>query len=207
MLGKGEYGTTDRKYLEFIQEYEPEYFALRDYPCEPDVLEKNGRTVRDHLEATTERHRNLLGLLPEYQIKGQPVSVVQGWKLDDYLEHLKMLKQNDLLTDYVAIGSVCRRNQDTEIRKIVNEIHGKIGDRKLHAFGVKANILRFKEMRQKLDSADSMAYEKKTEYNDRISNKGKTFRDSALAYLQFKDQINNYIQRGKSETEIQQTLA
>ncbi|AFH22355.1 hypothetical protein OSG_eHP23_00130 [environmental Halophage eHP-23] len=207
MLGKGEYATTDRKYLEFVEKHQPELFALRDYPCEPDVLEKNGRTVRDHLEATTEKHRNLLALLPEFGIKSQPVSVVQGWKLEDYLEHLEMLKQHDLLTDYVAIGSVCRRNQDEEIRRIINEVHKRIGDRKLHAFGVKSNILRFQEMQDKLDSADSMAYEHSEQFGQRVSGtERKSFRDSALAYLKFKKNINSMLNSSKSEkqTTLQQ---
>lgn len=203
MLGKGEYGTTDRKYLEFIEKHQPEVFALRDYPCEPDVLEKNGRTVRDHLEATTQKHRNLLGLLPEFDIQGQPVSVIQGWKLGDYLEHLQMLKQQDLLTDYVAIGSVCRRNQDEEIRRIINEIYKRIGDRKLHAFGVKSNILRFRDMQEKLDSADSMAYEHGEQFGQRVSGtERKSFRDSALAYLKFKKNINSMLNSTKSENQM-----
>jgi len=202
MLGKGEYETSDRKYLEFIEKHQPELFALRDYPCEPDVLEKNDRTVRDHLEATVVRHRNLLGLLPEYDIQGQPVSVIQGWRLEDYLECLEMLKQHDLLTDYVAIGSVCRRNQDEEIRRIVSEISKRIGDRKLHAFGVKSNILRFRDMREKLDSADSNAFDMSSRYADsHVNSDTRCFQDLALHYLKFKKQINGMLNSSKGENQ------
>ena len=204
MLGKGEYETSDRKYLEFLEKHQPEYFALRDYPCEPDVLEENGRTVRDHLEATCKRHRNLLGLLPEFDISGQPVSVIQGWKLEDYLEHLEMMKNQDLLTDYVAIGSICRRNQDEEIRRIVNEVSSRIGDRKLHAFGVKSNILRFKDMRKKLDSADSLAYSSASRYSKNTVNGNNGFRNIALHYLQFKKKINGLL--NSSADDVQTNL-
>lgn len=204
MLGKGEYETTDRKYLEFIEKHQPEFFALRDYPCEPDVLEKNGRTVRDHLEATTKKHRNLLGLLPEFDIDGQPVSVVQGWKLEDYLEHLEMLKQQDLLTDYVAIGSVCRRNQNQQIRKIIKEVSNRIGDRKLHAFGVKRNVLRFPDVVDRLDSADSMAYEYSTRTRLRKQEeRTRNWRDVALDYLKMRDQIQETLH---SKPDSQTTL-
>jgi len=192
MLGKGEYGTTDRKYLEFVEKHQSKLFALRDYPCEPDVLEENGRTVRDHLEATTRKHRNLLGLLPEFDIQAQPVSVIQGWELEDYLEHLEMLKQHDLLTDYVAVGSVCRRNQDEKIQRIINEIHKRIGDRKLHAFGVKSNILRFSDMREKMDSADSNAFDMAARYSDNKVD-GRGFQNCALEYLKFKKNINSML--------------
>ena len=204
MLGKGEYETTDRKYLEFIEKHDPEMFALRDYPCEPKVLEKNGRTVEDHLEATTERHANLLRLLPEYDIQSQPVSVIQGWKLKHYLRHLDMLKNRDLLTDYVAIGSVCRRNQDQEIRRIITEVDKRIEDRKLHAFGVKSNILRFRDMREKLDSADSNAFDMASRYSEEtVSGEGSNgFRNLALEYLKFKKDINSMLNSSKSDNQM-----
>lgn len=196
MLGKGEYQTSDKEYLEFIEKHNPDKFALRDYPCEPDVIEKTGKTVKYHQKMTTIRHNNLLDLLSEFDIDSQPVSVVQGWKLEDYLKHLEMLKENDLLTDYVAIGSVCRRNQDHEIRKIIKQISKRIGSRKLHAFGVKSNVLRFPDVIEALDSADSNAFDYSSRYSENtVTGKGSNgFRNVALHYLKFKKSINEKLQ-------------
>lgn len=194
--GKGEYQTSDSQYLEFIKRVQPEIFALRDYPCESKVLEEHGRTVEKHQEMTTKRHRKLLDLWSDaWWQSSQPVCVIQGWELDDYLRHLDQLRENGLLTDYVGIGSVCRRNQDEQIRDIVMRIRQELPPRcKLHAFGVKKNILRFPDAFKALDSADSMAYEDSEKYSQRVSGtKRKSFRDSALSYLQFKRKINSAI--------------
>ena len=201
MKGKGEYSTSDKEYLQYVENNKPDFFALRDYPCETEVLEEHDTTVRKHQEKTTERHRNLLELLEIFDIDAQPVSVIQGWKLEDYLRHINQMKQKGVLTDYVAIGSVCRRNKDEEIREIVNAVSSRIGDRKLHAFGVKSNLLRFEDMRKNLDSADSNAFDMSSRYADYKVNPGtRGFQDLALHYLQFKKKINNQLFEEKEET-------
>jgi len=205
ILGKGKYQTTDREYLKYIEKHQPKLFAFRDYPCEPEVLSEYDRTVEQHQKYTTWRHRRLKALMSEFNINSQPVSVVQGWELDDYVRHVETLKEENLLTDYVAIGSICRRNQDTRIRKIINEVSSRIGDRKLHAFGVKSNVLRFSEVRNKLDSADSLAYSYGSRYSDSVDGDGSNnFRDEALEYLKFKKQINQNLK--SNESCKQQTL-
>lgn len=187
---KGSYETSEKEYLKFIEKHQPEHFALRDYPCEPDLLERFNRDVKLHQEMTCEAHAKLLGLMEEYSIEGQPVSVVQGWKLEDYIEHIEMMKEQDLLTDYVAIGSVCRRNQDQKIRRIIKQVSKRIGDRKLHAFGVKTNVLRFPDVVRRLDSADSMAYEYNTRTRLRTQEKRtRNWRDVAFDYLKMRDRI------------------
>lgn len=46
MKGKGEYETSEAAYLDYVTKVSPEVFALRDYPCEPDILEKFDRSDR-----------------------------------------------------------------------------------------------------------------------------------------------------------------
>ena len=204
ILGKGEYTTSNREYLEYIEEHSPQVFALRDYPCEPDVLEKHGRSVRDHQDMTIQKHKELMRLIPEYDIDSEPLCVVQGWELEDYLYHIDRLNEIGLLTDYVGIGSVCRRGQDEEIRRIILEVDRALPDRcRIHAFGVKANVLRFGDVVDVLDSADSLAYEYSVMYNDRVSGtRSKSFRDSALSYLEFKKKINRFVKQGSVQKSI-----
>jgi len=193
MKGKGEYSTSDAEYLGFVKQAKPEVFALRDYPCEPDVRDKLNRTVEEHQRMTLERHRSLLDLWDDaWWTKAQPVSVIQGWELEDYVHHLDQLRDNGVLTEYVGIGSVCRRHEDQDLLRIIQRIRQELGPKhKLHAFGVKKNILRFPEALKALDSADSMAYEYAEKYGDRVSGtQSKSFRDSMLEYLKFKKTVN-----------------
>ena len=206
IFGKGEYTTTNKEYLEYVEKHQPELFALRDYPCEPDVLEEHDRTVEEHQEMTIEKHKELRELMKEFDIKSKPLSVIQGWEIEDYLDHIERMKEEDLITEHIGIGSICRRGQDEEIRRIILEVNKSLPDYcKIHAFGVKSNILRFADVCEVLHSADSMAYEYSEQYGQRISGtKTKSFRDSTMAYLKFKKEINRMIKTQQSQRSLQE---
>jgi len=209
MKGKGEYGTTDAEYLDFIEEHNPEQFALRDYPCEPDVFSEHGRDVRDHQRMTTERHVSLLNKLEHRDIHGQPISVIQGWNLEDYLNHIDELRDRDALTDYVGIGSVCRRNQEAEIREIVLSVSEALPDgTDIHAFGVKGSVLQYPDVRQALASADSQSYEFRKQWSVLHDlGPGKTsWKDSAFHYLKQRQQIRALLAGDEDSDTEQQTL-
>lgn len=184
--GTGEYDTPVADYFEYLRETEPDLWALRDYPCEPGLLEKTGRSVRENQQLTTE---SAVEMLPEADdVPGQPVTVIQGWTRDQYLVHLHALKARGLLTDYVGIGSICRRNADPEIADIILAVRGALPDRcKLHAFGVKGSVLKFKEVVEAVDSVDSGAYDwAESRLPDRRATDSFTWRDSARAYLNWR---------------------
>jgi hypothetical protein len=212
MKGMGEFETTNKEYLQFINEHEPEVWALRDYPCEPDVLEEHGRTVEDHQQMTTNRHRELLDLYedPNYSVPGQPVAVLQGWRVNDYLRHLDQMRDAGTLTEYVGIGSVCRRNREAEIREIVLRVSEALPAwvDGLHAFGVKGNVLKFSDVRGALSSADSQSYEMQAQWGTLhdLDAGSKTWRDSALEYLRQKRRVRVAL-AGKDDADTeQQTL-
>jgi len=207
MKGKGEYDTDDATYLDFIEAHAPELFALRDYPCEPDVLAEHGRRVEDHQQRTLRRHRSLLDLLEDRDLPGTPLAVLQGWSIDDYLRCVDLFRDHDVLTDYVGIGSVCRRNQEAEIRRIIVAVRDALPSRvRLHAFGVKSSVLRYPDVRGALASADSQSYEMQAQWGT-LHAKGagsKTFRDSALEYLKQKRRIETLL-ASDADAETQQT--
>lgn len=207
MKGKGEYGTSNAAYLDFIAEHEPEVWALRDYPCEPDVLAEHGRSVRDHQCKTTARHVDLLDAADDRTLPGRPVSVLQGWDVDDYLTHLDDLRERGALTDYVGIGSVCRRNQDATIREIVLTVADALpAGTDIHAFGVKASVLRFPDVRAALRSADSQSYEFRKQWavlQERGTGES-GWRDSAYHYLRQRNEILRLI-AGDADASSQQT--
>ncbi len=59
----GKYTKTDQEYLDFIEKIMPEYFALRDYPCELQLLKKHNLTVKQNIQRTVDNHLSLLLLL------------------------------------------------------------------------------------------------------------------------------------------------
>lgn len=212
MKGMGEYETSNREYLKFITEHEPEMWALRDYPCEPEVLREHGRTVEDHQQMTTDRHRELLDLVddPNYTVPGQPIAVIQGWTVDDYLQHINQMRAAGTLTEYVGIGSVCRRNQEDEIREIVLTVREELPDwiTGIHAFGVKGSVLKYPRVREALTSADSQSYEMQAQWGvlHDLGPASKTWRDSALEYLRQKRRIRTILVGRDDADTKQQTL-
>lgn len=209
MKGKGEYETSDSAYLDYVDEHDPEIFALRDYPCEPEVLNEHDRTVEDHQDRTTDRHVAILDLLGDRSIDGQPLSVIQGWAVNDYLRHVDQLSDHGAITDYVGIGSVCRRGQAGHIRQVVLAVRDALPSSvDLHAFGVKSSVLRLPDVREALTSADSQSYEMRAQWGalHDFDAGGKTWQDSALEYLNQRRSLRRILTGTEDETTQQQRL-
>ena len=131
LKNKKEYQTTKRQYISYIYSYSPDFFALRDYPCEPDLLSELNRSVKEHQDMTIKEHRELIDLYESWgkTINSKPVSVLQGYDINQYLDHYDRLKEEGLLTDILAIGSICARNNLDQIRRIVVKLRQEIPNR------------------------------------------------------------------------------
>lgn len=190
--GSGEYERPDEDYLDYIHEHEPELWALRDYPCEDDLLEDLGRTVADHQERTLNRHIDLLDAAERRGTPGEPLAVLQGWTARQYLTHLDMLRDHGCLTEYVCIGTLCRRDADRQIAGIIRAVDDAVGGgHRVHAFGVKKSVLRFREVLEAIDSADSQAadWSESRGHGDRDVGQSYTYVDFLRAYLQWRHDL------------------
>lgn len=186
----GEYDSSDEEYLKFIEEYSPEYWALRDYPCEPDLLNSLDRSIEDHQQRTLDRHRALLEATTDRNIPGQPVAVLQGWTVDEYLSHFDMLQDQGCVTDYLGVGSICRRNQSRHVAEVLHQLNEKLPNRiELHAFGVKNSVLRYEEALNALRSADSGAYSYGFSRHELKDGESFTFRDAARTWLTWRRRL------------------
>lgn len=198
--GTGEYATSHDEYLDYIEEVEPHRWALRDYPCEPDLIRELGRDVREHQSMTTDAHVELLNDRDARGTPGEAVAVLQGWTTRQYLLHLDEYFDRGVLgfadePTTVAIGSVCRRGYDEEIAEIILAVRDALPARyNLHAFGVKGSVLRFIEVVEALDSVDSAAYDwAESRVPSKRSGESFTWRDAARAYLNWRHQLEQTI--------------
>lgn len=209
MKGMGEYETTDETYLAFVREHSPELFAYRDYPCEPEILTEHGRTVEDHQQRTLARHIRLADLVDDNPPESEPVAVLQGWTIDDYLRCIDCFQAHGVLTDYVGIGSVCRRNREAEIRRIILAVADALPNgTDLHAFGVKSSVLKYQDVRSAVASADSQSYSMQAQWAT-LHEKGAgnlTFRDVALQYLKQKQRIEAILMQDENQQTTQTML-
>jgi hypothetical protein len=191
ITGDGEYEDSDEVYLQYLLKHRPHLYALRDYPCEPELLDTVGRCIREQQQRTTDHHAALLDAVSGHSLADSAVSVLQGWTEGDYLRHLDALRERGCLTSHVAIGSVCRRGYDHEIASIVLRLRDELPPKHtLHAFGVKAGVLRFEEVVDALDSVDSAAYDyAESRVPAKRDTESFTWRDSARAYLNWRHKL------------------
>ena len=146
--GPGEYAEAVARYQQEVGSLE--WAAPQDWMCEPHVLLKTGLSVREHQERTVQNYLELRG-------RGPFVPVLQGQTLAHYEACIGLYQDAgvDLFAEpLVALGTVCRRNRDAEIARIVGGL-AETGLR-LHGFGMKSRgLARCSHM---LASADSMAW-------------------------------------------------
>ena len=154
------YIRTDDEYLQYVEKIMPDYFALRDYPCEPELLKKHGLTVKQNIQRTVDNHITLLDMLPNYCINAQPVPVIQGWEASDYIDCIDAFQDQGLMSNYMAIGSVCRRTAVRNIQKIIVSVRDAIPSWiRLHGFGIKLTALKDLAIYNALYSVDSGAWD------------------------------------------------
>lgn len=151
----GRHTLTEREYAEQVDEIilnvgNCRAVAPQDWMCEPSMLAKTGRPIREH------QHRTVINFL-ELRARLGPIvfPVLQGWETDDYLYCWDFYREYGIdLEDepLVGVGSVCRRGSDRQIGEIIRALQPL----RLHAFGVRGSAL--KTLAPYLASADSMAW-------------------------------------------------
>lgn len=150
----GRWETSVSEYVSAVNRYADrigglEWAAPMDWMCEPHILAKTGLTVREHQRRTVENYLELA-------CHGPFIPVLQGWEIEEYLEHAEMYAEAgvNLHGPLVGIGSVCRRGGTTEAIRTVSLLAGQ-GIR-LHGFGLKVSAVR--ALAPFLASSDSMAW-------------------------------------------------
>lgn len=141
--------------------------VAQDYMCEPAMLAKTGLTVADHQRLTIERYDDLLRCETGVYI----MPVLQGYKPDEYVSHLRQYGDRLPLGAWVGVGSVCKRNSSpAAILDVLIAIKSERPDLRLHGFGLKIIALANGVIRALLYSADSMAWSFNARKNGKNAN-------------------------------------
>jgi hypothetical protein len=143
----------------------------QDYMCEPFILKKTGLktglTLQEHQRLTIERYDALIAENTGVYI----MPVLQGYTVDDYLQHVAMYGDRLRHGAWVGVGSVCKRNANPcEIFDILYAIKQLRPDLLLHGFGLKLTALSSSAIRYLLHTADSMAWSFAARKNGRNGN-------------------------------------
>jgi hypothetical protein len=159
--------STHGRYRDSVQEYATQIrkwwrnalliaAVSQDYMCEPFILEKTGLSVAEHQQLTIKRYDELRAAVWPYVYI---LPVLQGYKPQEYVEHVRMYGERLKPDQWVGVGSVCKRNAKMdEIEAVLTGIKRERPDLRLHGFGIKKTSLASSIVRGALYSADSMAW-------------------------------------------------
>lgn len=154
----GRWETTQSEYVDAVYRYQTEIGGLewaspQDWMCEAVMLEKTGKTLKEHQELTIQSVLSLREEAPDLPF----IPVLQGNTPASYLDHVQQYFDagvNLLAEPTVGVGSVCRRQATREIGALVKDL-AFLG-MNMHGFGVKlAGIEQYGHL---LTSSDSMAW-------------------------------------------------
>lgn len=154
----GKWTVSPREYVSDVRRWfamigPADWCAPQDWMCEPAMLEKTGKTVREHQRLTVANFLELRDLAPELPF----APVLQGWEWEDYMRHADDYTAagvNLAALDTVGVGSVCRRQATGMAEELMRELHTR-GIR-AHGFGFKLDGL--KRCAKHMHSSDSMAW-------------------------------------------------
>lgn len=159
----GKYPYTVEEYSKGIDLWNPDIAWTMDYPCEIGVREKGKYTIKEAQSLTIDNTIKLMDLNEGISM------VVQGYEVQDYIEHIDTIKDQGLLTERMGIGTICRRGQLREITRVINAVRNNLPSWvKLHGFGVKYSILQT-DSKFALFSADSQSWDYENRYHDWIT--------------------------------------
>lgn len=193
----GRWTVTPQQYVEDVRRWcgeigLPEFAAPQDWMCEPVMLAKTGKTVREHQELTVANYLTLRSLAPELPF----IPVLQGWVYDDYLRHVEDYRSAGIglaTLPLVGVGSVCRRQDTTMAEDLMYDL-AQMGI-KPHGFGFKVKGLR--ACSRWMASADSMAWSFQARHDDPLPGcTHKTCANCAKYALAWRERVLKAIAKG-----------
>lgn len=129
--------------------------VTQDFMCEPFMVARTGLSVAEHQRLTVERYDALAACGLPFPI----MPVLQGYRPEEYLDHLAQYGDRLAPGMWVGVGSVCKRQGDpARIVEVLLLIKLRRPDLRLHGFGIKTIALRSIGVRELLHSVDSMAW-------------------------------------------------
>lgn len=185
----GQYPISIGKYLKTINQFSPTLWSIQDWTCEPSVLRSTRLNVLHHIGNTIESGRQLI------DFNDNCVMVVQGWTIRDYLTCIDYIRDYNLFTKILGIGTICGRTDVKEVYGILKSIKAEIPDYcKIHAFGLSLNLLKYKEIFDRVDSIDTNAYD-----FYRFDSKNETIIN---ALLEYQKKVHKVIDKNKKQSII-----
>jgi len=197
MLNKfGDYPFTAEQYAHLVAWLKPHYYAVMDYPCEPNI--SRSLSLMDNRKRIEKTVENALELSKyEMHLDDKLVPVIQGYSIEEYLYCINLYKASNMMRRYMAVGSMCRRISNEELHKLIPGIYYAAKDagcNRLHFFGLKLskNLIDMEDYIYSRDSAvalDSYCSSIRKTMNGRRWPKGQ--REKKIVFMSFLNRLTD----------------
>lgn len=170
----GAYRTSVKEYARHIKRWKTCGNLLaavaQDWMCEQHILERTAEADGDPKPVTERQRRERVKLHQQRTIERYDalleedtgvliLPVLQGYKPEEYVSHIRQYGDRLKPGMWVGVGSVCKRNGDVNaISDVLWCIKEERPDLRLHGFGVKTTALSSGLVTSLLETADSMAW-------------------------------------------------
>lgn len=132
-----------------------DYVAAPDFACEPELHESS---VEHRVERTVEEHAFAVHQYDNDDYDFELVPVLQGYEPEQYDYCIDRFEQEGLIRDYMAIGTVCKRDSVDDINRVVSVVERRLPDVDLHMFGMTLNAWKDRRLWGRFRSADTAAW-------------------------------------------------
>lgn len=171
-----EYPYTTKKLFDWAESIDADLLACPDFACEPEL---HSSSVEKRIELTIEHHAEAMALYEDGDYSFELVPVLQGYYADQYQYCINRFKDEGFVRDYMAIGTVCKRDSPDAIHKVMETIESGLPNTDFHMFGMTLNAWKDTRMWGRFKSADTAAWnwggqtqahkvELLTEYADKV---------------------------------------
>lgn len=132
-----------------------DYVAAPDFACEPELHDSS---VKQRVERTIEAHAEAFAEYQDGSYSFELVPVLQGYYEEQYEYCIKRFKEEGLTRDYMAVGTVCKRDSTDAIHNVMDAIESKLPGSEFHMFGMTLNAWKDRRMWGRFKSADTAAW-------------------------------------------------
>lgn len=167
----GEYPYSPEELFEYAEEIGADYVAGMDWACEDaeslaclydDLEPEDILPVEERLQRTVDKQIEQLEVYESREWPFEFVPAVQGLEPDQYRWCARQLRLHDLARPYMAIGTVCKREDPDGILEVVEVLEEELPATEWHLFGATKEIWNDRRFRTRFASADSHAWAMKT---------------------------------------------
>lgn len=144
-----------RRLYEWAESIDADYVAMPDFACEPELHETS---VMHRVARTVEEHAYAQHQYDEGDYSFDLIPVLQGYYPEQYEACVRMFEQEGLIRDYMAIGTVCKRDSVNAIHNVVESIEQLLPNTEFHMFGMTLNAWKDRRMWGRFRSADTAAW-------------------------------------------------